>query len=132
MVLRLIYFYNTGTAAITVDRVVVSGPFSIGSNNCEATTVAGVNPDGTGSGSYCYVYVYFTPTTTGALTGALTFTDSAPGSPHIVNLTGNGITATGTISLDSDRPRFHYATKWNDECGRKISSFLILAIRQLP
>jgi Abnormal spindle-like microcephaly-assoc'd, ASPM-SPD-2-Hydin/Beta-propeller repeat len=96
---QLIYYYNTGTVPITVDRVLVSGPFSIYETSCEATTVAGVPVDGTGSGGNCYVYVYFTPTTTGPQTGTLTFTDSAPGSPHVVNLTGNGITATGTISL---------------------------------
>jgi beta-lactam-binding protein with PASTA domain len=96
---QLIYFYNTGTAPITVDRVVTSGPFSIYETNCEATTVAGIAVDGT-SASSCYVYVQFTPTATGAQTGTLTFTDSAPGSPHVVNLTGSGITATGTISLN--------------------------------
>jgi hypothetical protein len=97
---QLIYFYNTGTAPITVDRVVASGPFSIYSTNCEATTIGGLPVDGTGSGGYCYVYVNFTPTATGPQTGALTFTDSAPGSPHVVSLTGSGITATGTMSLN--------------------------------
>jgi len=96
--LQLIYFYNTGTSPITVDRAEISGPFSLNySETCETTTVAGAPITGV-IGGYCYVYVEFTPTATGPQTGTLTFIDSAPGSPHVVNLTGNGTTATGTIS----------------------------------
>jgi hypothetical protein len=40
---------------------------------------------------YCYVQIAFSPTAT----GTLTFYDSAPGSPHPVSLTANGLAASG-------------------------------------
>jgi hypothetical protein len=96
---QLIYFYNTGSAAVTVDRVLVSGSFGMEGTTCQAATVSGVTTDGAGGGN-CYVYVFFAPTSTGPQNGALTFIDSAPGSPHVVNLVANGITSTGTLALD--------------------------------
>ncbi|MBV9296549.1 MAG: choice-of-anchor D domain-containing protein, partial [Acidobacteriaceae bacterium] len=98
---QIVYAQNTGTAPITMDRVVVSGDFHISSTTCEATTLPGTLNDGaSGSYSYCYAYVVFTPTATGARTGTLTFIDSASTSPQVVNLSGNGITASGTLALD--------------------------------
>jgi hypothetical protein len=41
--------------------------------------------------------VTFTPTTTGIVAGTLTFQDNAPGSPHTVGLTGNGVAENGLI-----------------------------------
>jgi hypothetical protein len=55
--------------------------FAVASNPCGAS-IAG--------GSGCTVGVTFSPTATGAVTGTLTFTDSAPGSPQSVNLLGTG------------------------------------------
>jgi hypothetical protein len=56
------------------------GDFSIYENYCGTI----------GGGGSCYVTVYFTPTATGPRTATLTFTDSTPGSPHTVTLTGTG------------------------------------------
>ncbi len=103
----VIYFYNTGTSPITVDRAVVSGgSFALNGTTCEASTVTGILEDGNGGG-YCYVYVSFTPTAAGPQAGTITFTDSAPGSPHVVNLTGNGIAATGTITLSPNGANYN-------------------------
>ena len=93
---QIIYVYNAGTAAATIDRVVTTGGFQVYQSNCEATTIAGVAPGP--QFSYCYVYVTFTPTATGPQTGTLTILDNTPNSPHVLNLSGNGIAATGTIS----------------------------------
>jgi hypothetical protein len=41
--------------------------------------------------------VTFTPTAIGVLPGTLSFTDNAPGSPHTVALTGNGVATNGLI-----------------------------------
>jgi hypothetical protein len=41
--------------------------------------------------------VTFTPTGTGVVPGTLSFTDNAPGSPHTVALTGNGVAENGLI-----------------------------------
>ena len=44
-----------------------------------------------GVGAQCTMNVTFAPTATGNLTGTITLTDNAPGSPHTVSLNGNGI-----------------------------------------
>jgi hypothetical protein len=75
---------NTGTVALTVTSIVPSGPFSE-TNNCGAP----INP-----GSLCSITVKFSPTTVGALTGSITITDNATGSPQVVPLTGNGADIT--------------------------------------
>ena len=74
---------NTGGSSFTISNISTSGDFSQ-TNSCPASLA----PGGT-----CTVNVVFTPTTTGARTGVLTFTDTAPGSPHTVSLSGTGIAA---------------------------------------
>ena len=73
---------NGGNAALTISAISASGDFSQ-TNNC--TTL---NP-----GASCTVNVTFTPTATGSRTGSVTITDSAPGSPHSLSLSGTGTTA---------------------------------------
>ena len=90
-----VYVYNAGTATATIDRVEATGDFEIYQSNCEGRTVSGVSA---GRYSYCYVYVTFSPSALGARTGTLTVFDSATNSPQLLNLSGNGIAATGTIS----------------------------------
>ena len=70
---------NTGNASLTVSNIAASGDFTQ-TNNC--STVA--------SGASCIITVKFAPTVAGKRTGAITITDSAPGSPHSVSLTGTG------------------------------------------
>jgi hypothetical protein len=71
---------NNGNGPLTVSSVQANGDFSQ-TNNC--STVA--------ASSSCAVQVTFTPTTSGARTGALTITSSAIGSPQTVTLSGSGI-----------------------------------------
>ncbi len=92
---QAIYLENTGSAPISVYRVVVSGDFSVLSENCSANAVPGTASDGSGAYSYCDVNVVFTPAAVGARSGTLTIYDSAPGSPHTVSLMGNGLPVTG-------------------------------------
>lgn len=77
---------NNGDAGLTVSSVAVNGAnavdFAISTNTCSAGTVA-VNTS-------CSVSVTFRPTTTGAETASLQFTDNAPGSPQSVGLNGTG------------------------------------------
>lgn len=42
-------------------------------------------------GAQCSINVTFVPTTTGNLLGTVTLTDNAPGSPHTISLSGNGV-----------------------------------------
>jgi hypothetical protein len=58
----------------------------IANSNCASGVIA--------ANSTCNVSINFAPTTTGALTGSVTVTDSAPGgSPLVINLSGSGTTA---------------------------------------
>jgi hypothetical protein len=63
--------------------------FAISSNTCGTQLAVGAS---------CSVGVTFTPATSGALTAALTFTDTAPNSPQTIPLTGTGTTAAFTLT----------------------------------
>ncbi len=71
---------NTGTADLVISNITISGDFAQ-TNTCPAT----IPPTGS-----CSFTVTFSPTDGGTRTGALTITNNAAGSPHIVSLTGTG------------------------------------------
>lgn len=73
---------NTGNASLSISDIAASGDFTQ-TNNC--STVA--------AGAGCTITVKFVPTVVGKRTGTITITDSAPGSPHSVSLTGTGSSA---------------------------------------
>lgn len=85
---------NSGTSNLTITTVTPGGAnmadFMIGSDTCANATVA--------AGKTCTLSVEFTPSTTGAESATLTFTDNATGSPHVVNLTGMGVSAVATAT----------------------------------
>jgi hypothetical protein len=71
---------NTGLGTLTISNIAATGPF-VQTNTC-GTTVA--------PGASCTISVRFKPTNKGQLTGSVTITDNAPGSPQRVKLTGVG------------------------------------------
>jgi len=71
---------NSGSGALAIGPIVASGDFGQ-TNNCGSSLAAGTN---------CTVNVTFNPSAVGAVTGALTFNDSASTSPQLVKLTGTG------------------------------------------
>lgn len=71
---------NLGNADLTIFSMKVSGDF-LQRNPCPVT----IKVNGT-----CTFAVVFKPSSIGVKTGAVTFTDSAPGSPHVVSLSGAG------------------------------------------
>jgi YVTN family beta-propeller protein len=73
---------NSGTVPLSISNIAVSGSFAILSKTCGTTLAVGAK---------CTVKVTFTPTVLGKLTGALTFTDNAAGSPQTVMLSGTGV-----------------------------------------
>lgn len=77
---------NNGGSNLAITSVAISGPnagdFAISGENCS------VGPLAVNAG--CGVNVTFTPRTTSLETASLQFTDNAPGSPHIIGLTGTG------------------------------------------
>jgi hypothetical protein len=72
---------NSGSGALTIASIAASGDFSE-TNDCSGSLAAK---------SSCTVNVTFNPSAAGAITGALTFADSATTSPQLVKLTGTGI-----------------------------------------
>jgi hypothetical protein len=81
---------NPNTVALRIDTVAPSGEFSITSDGCSGNNLA---PSAT-----CAIKAVFSPTQTGVLTGSLSITDDAAGSPQSVALTGTGILANPTFS----------------------------------
>ena len=88
---QLVYLYNTGNVGLPVSNVVPSGDYSITYNGCNGTISVS---------SYCYFYVVFTPTAAGTRTGSITITDGSTSSPHVVSLTGNGVTPSLRINVN--------------------------------
>jgi hypothetical protein len=82
---------STGSAALAISSIAASGDFSQ-TNNCGASLATGNN---------CTINVTFTPTATGTRTGAVTITDNATGSPHVVNLSGTGTGTAPVVSLST-------------------------------
>jgi hypothetical protein len=82
---------NTGLGILTVGSIAASGPFAQ-TNTCGAT----VNP-----GASCTLSVTFTPNAIGTLTGSISVTDNAPGSPQALPLSGVGVSPAVTFSPTS-------------------------------
>ncbi|MGC1128597.1 MAG: choice-of-anchor D domain-containing protein [Candidatus Acidiferrales bacterium] len=80
--------FNNGNLGLTISSVRVGGPnagdFAVSSDSCTGTTVPP-------AAAACPVSVTFAPSTTGAETASLEFTDNAAGSPQSVGLTGTGM-----------------------------------------
>ncbi len=78
---------NTGVK-LTISKIAASAGFSQ-TNSCGA---------GGGAGGTCVIAVTFTPTSIGTISGTITITDNATGSPQIVPLTGVGIAASAAFA----------------------------------
>jgi uncharacterized repeat protein (TIGR01451 family) len=81
---------NSGNAAVSISGIVATGNFTQ-TNTCGASLAAGAT---------CFVAITFTPSGTGTLFGDVSITHAAPGSPHVVQLSGAGVLAPA-ISLTS-------------------------------
>jgi hypothetical protein len=85
----LITFANSGTAPLTIMGTAASANFAE-TNNCGTTLAAGAN---------CAINVTLAPNTTGSVTGTVTFTDNAAGSPQAVSLSGTAVTPSTLTGL---------------------------------
>jgi len=73
---------NTGTTALSINSMYVSGPFHLASGTtCAASVAAGEN---------CTIAVSFKPTAEGASAGLVTILDSASSKPQVIELSGLG------------------------------------------
>ena len=81
---------NPNTVALQIDAVVPSGDFVIKSDTCSGNDLA--------PAASCTIGTTFSPTQTGTLSGSLTISDDAAGSPQAVALTGTGVLSNPTFS----------------------------------
>jgi hypothetical protein len=89
-----VVFSNGEAAPLTMSNISVTGSFEQ-SNSC-GTSLAG--------GAHCTINVTFVPTSPGSQAGVLTIVDSGPMSPHIVNLTGNGVALDFSMEMAAGAP----------------------------
>jgi hypothetical protein len=74
---------NSGTAGLNISGITGSGDFGF-TTTCPILTPP-LAPSGT-----CSIDITFTPLTVAALSGSITITSNAPGSPHTIALSGTG------------------------------------------
>jgi subtilase family serine protease len=94
---------NTGTVAVTISSIALGGT--------NATSFVNIGTCGTSlaAAGSCTVYVAFKPVSAAALSGTLSFTDNATGSPQKVTLTGTG-TAAPVLKLSATSLAFPATT----------------------
>ena len=78
---RTITVTNNQSVAVTIGSITGSSDFSE-TNNCGSSLAAN---------STCTIHATFNPSVYAIETGSITIQDSAPGSPHLVSLSGTGI-----------------------------------------
>lgn len=77
---QTVHLQNSGNGLLAISSVAATGQFSV-TNTCGSSVAAG--------GS-CTFTITFAPSFPETQTGSLTIIDNAPGSPHVVSLTGSG------------------------------------------
>ncbi|MBC8164212.1 MAG: choice-of-anchor D domain-containing protein, partial [Roseiflexaceae bacterium] len=85
---KTVLLKNIGSADLVISSFVISGDFAF-TQDC---------PNALAPNQTCQISVTFTPTATGARTGALTLTDNAANSPQTLNLSGTGTQPTLAVS----------------------------------
>src|SRR5216684_1731944 len=82
---------NNGTTSLSITKITASVPFTQ-TNNCGASVAPRAS---------CVISVRFKPSSATLLTGTVTVTDSAVGSPHVVSLRGTGVNSPISFSPSS-------------------------------
>ena len=97
---------NSGHAAVSINSITASGNFAIASNTCGSSLSASAT---------CMVGVTFTPSISGAISGSLAVSDSAPDSPQTIALSGTGdlplTIAPATLAFGTETVGHTTATK---------------------
>ncbi|MGD0921624.1 MAG: choice-of-anchor D domain-containing protein [Terriglobia bacterium] len=87
---QIVSLTNTGSTPRVIAGVATTGDFA---QSSACGTLA--------AGQSCPVNLTFTPAAPGTRTGALVIADNAPGSPHVMNLTGTGLGPGVSLSAAS-------------------------------
>jgi hypothetical protein len=103
---------NNLSGSLAFSGIGASGPFGIATNTCGTSLAAGAS---------CSVGVTFTPTATGAATGALTFTDSAGNSPQTVSLSGTGSGSSSPVTVSASSLNLGTATVGNTSAAVNVT-----------
>ena len=93
---RRIALMNIGTAELTITRITVT---EVNSADFSQTHNCPVAPATLPAGASCSIDVIFKPSATGTETATLNVADNASGSPHSVELSGNGTPAAPGVHL---------------------------------
>jgi Beta-propeller repeat/Abnormal spindle-like microcephaly-assoc'd, ASPM-SPD-2-Hydin len=87
-----VYVANPSSSGnINIANIAITGDFSQ-TNTCPQVLAAAAS---------CIVSVILTPTAGGTRAGTVVITDDAPGSPHVINLTGTGLAPQLSMSPNS-------------------------------
>jgi hypothetical protein len=82
---------NSGQDTLTITGINTNGDFAE-TDSCVGSVAAGAS---------CTINVTFRPTLAGTRTGIVAITDNAPGSPHVVQLSGTGVGPNALLSTQS-------------------------------
>ncbi len=93
----IVFFENSGDANWIVNSVTATGDFSVDTSLCPSP-IEPLNPFTPGN-LVCQLGITFSPTQPGQRTGTLTIADNVPGSPHVIQLIGNGLTFYSSPSI---------------------------------
>jgi len=117
---------NTGNATLNISSATVTpqAQFPRSSNTCSPTLAAGAS---------CTFNMSFAPTTAGTVSGSVTFTDNAPGSPQTLPLTRTGTVVSfstssvtfGTVSVGSSATQTVTLTNVSTKNALSITSITI-------
>lgn len=101
---RKVRVRNTGTSPLLISSVTVSGDF-VYESDCKASVAPGKT---------CELNVKFKPTVTGERVGELAVASNATGAPHVVKLSGTGVTRASREEQECDD---------EDKCSQALLPF---------
>ena len=110
---QVLIITNTGTASLTITQVTETG---------SAFSVSGFSlPLNVSVGQQTTVTVAFQPTAVGATSGNISIASNAPNSPTSVGLTGTGIAATFTLSINPASLSFGNVTTGTSSASQNVT-----------
>jgi hypothetical protein len=105
---------NTGTAAAAISSI------ALGGTNPTSFVEIGTCGTSLAAGASCSIYIAFKPASAAALSGTLSVTDNATGSPQKVTLAGTG-TAVPTLKLSATSVAFSTTTHATTSAAQTVT-----------
>jgi hypothetical protein len=115
---QIITVSNSGTTNLTISNTTLTGvnpgDYTLVSTNCTGAVLA--------PGATCSATVRFNPLAVGTRNARLSLTDNAPGSPHLVLLTGVGLNASiPNRQVGPIDPRVGFPLWYQDDQGLRLA-----------